>query len=86
MREYDGFMADVWVLLVVVAFFGLCVALVWGCDRIIGPDELEDTDEAASDVHMANVRRKLEPEPSRPRYFLTEPGMGYRFEGADDPA
>ena len=32
-------------------------------------------------VHKANVRRKLEPEPSRPRYFFTEPGMGYRFEG-----
>jgi len=31
-------------------------------------------------VHMANVRRKLEPHPSQPRYFLTEPGMGYRFE------
>ncbi len=31
-------------------------------------------------VHMANLRRKLEPEPSRPRHFLTEPGMGYRFE------
>ena len=31
-------------------------------------------------VHMANLRRKLEPEPSRPRYFLTEPGMGYRFQ------
>ena len=31
-------------------------------------------------VHMANVRRKLEPVPGRPRYFLTEPGMGYRFE------
>lgn len=30
-------------------------------------------------VHLANVRRKLEPEPSAPRYFLTEPGMGYRF-------
>jgi two-component system, OmpR family, KDP operon response regulator KdpE len=30
-------------------------------------------------VHMANVRRKLEHDPSRPRYFLTEPGMGYRF-------
>ena len=27
------------------------------------------------------VRRKLEPNPSQPRYFLTEPGMGYRFEG-----
>jgi two-component system KDP operon response regulator KdpE len=33
-------------------------------------------------VHMAHIRRKLEPEPSRPRYFITEPGMGYRFEGA----
>lgn len=31
-------------------------------------------------VYMAQVRRKLEPEPSRPRYFITEPGMGYRFE------
>ncbi len=30
-------------------------------------------------VHMANLRRKLEPDPSRPRYFITEPGMGYRF-------
>jgi two-component system KDP operon response regulator KdpE len=30
-------------------------------------------------VHMAHVRQKLEPVPSRPRYFLTEPGMGYRF-------
>jgi two-component system KDP operon response regulator KdpE len=35
-------------------------------------------------VHMANLRRKLEPEPSRPRYFITEPGMGYRFEGPQD--
>ena len=34
-------------------------------------------------VFMAQVRRKLEPEPSRPRYFITEPGMGYRFELAD---
>jgi two-component system KDP operon response regulator KdpE len=31
-------------------------------------------------VHMAAVRRKLEPDPSRPRWFITEPGMGYRFE------
>ncbi len=31
-------------------------------------------------VFMAQIRRKLEPNPSRPRYFLTEPGMGYRFE------
>jgi hypothetical protein len=32
-------MADVWVVLTIVAFFALCVALVWGCDRIIGPDD-----------------------------------------------
>jgi len=31
-------------------------------------------------VHMAHIRRKLEPEQGRPRYFVTEPGMGYRFQ------
>ena len=31
-------------------------------------------------VHLAAIRRKLEPTPSRPRYFVTEAGMGYRFE------
>ena len=31
-------------------------------------------------VYLAQLRRKLEPEPSRPRHLLTEPGMGYRFE------
>ena len=35
-------MADVWVLLLIVAFFALCVGLVRGCDRIIGPDVAED--------------------------------------------
>jgi two-component system KDP operon response regulator KdpE len=30
-------------------------------------------------VYVAQLRRKLEPEPSRPRYLLTESGMGYRF-------
>ena len=33
-------------------------------------------------VYMAQIRRKLEPEPTQPRYFITEPGMGYRFEPA----
>ena len=31
-------------------------------------------------VYLAQLRQKLEPEPSRPRYLITEPGMGYRFE------
>jgi two-component system KDP operon response regulator KdpE len=30
-------------------------------------------------VYVGQLRRKLEPDPSRPRYLLTEPGMGYRF-------
>jgi len=30
-------------------------------------------------VYMANLRRKLELDPSRPRHLITEPGMGYRF-------
>lgn len=35
--------------------------------------------------YIAQIRRKLEPEPSRPRYFLTEAGMGYRFEPSPGP-
>ena len=31
-------------------------------------------------LYLAQIRRKLEPNPSQPRYFVTEPGMGYRFE------
>jgi two-component system KDP operon response regulator KdpE len=34
-------------------------------------------------VFMTHIRQRLEPEPSRPRYFLTEPGMGYRFQVTD---
>jgi two-component system, OmpR family, KDP operon response regulator KdpE len=30
--------------------------------------------------HMAGLRRKLEDDPHRPRYLLTEPGMGYRYQ------
>jgi len=33
-------------------------------------------------VYLAQIRRKLEPAPSHPRYFLTEPRLGYRFEPA----
>jgi hypothetical protein len=40
-------MADVWVVLLIVGFFAVCVAFVRGCDRIIGGDEsseIDDTD------------------------------------------
>ena len=31
------------------------------------------------DVHVARLRHKLEPNPARPRHFLTIHGVGYRF-------
>jgi two-component system KDP operon response regulator KdpE len=46
-----------------------------------GPQYGEETNYLR--VFMAQVRRKLEPEPGAPRYFITEPGMGYRFEVPD---
>ena len=30
-------------------------------------------------VHVAHIRSKIEPDPSRPRYVLTDPGVGYRL-------
>jgi len=30
--------------------------------------------------YMAQLRQKLEPNPPRPKYLLTDPGMGYRFQ------
>ncbi len=46
--------------------------------EVWGPQYGEETNYLR--VVMARIRRKLEPEPSNPRYFITEPGMGYRFE------
>jgi two-component system KDP operon response regulator KdpE len=31
-------------------------------------------------LYMAQLRRKLEPDPARPRWLITEPGMGYRYQ------
>jgi len=38
--------------------------------------------ERAVDAHVKNIRRKLEPDPHRPRYLLTVHGVGYRFADA----
>jgi two-component system KDP operon response regulator KdpE len=43
-----------------------------------GPQYETETDYLR--VFLASIRRKLEPVSGRPRYFITEPGMGYRFE------
>jgi two-component system KDP operon response regulator KdpE len=43
-----------------------------------GPGYEDDTQVLR--VHVANLRRKIEPEPGLPRYIVTDPGVGYRFE------
>ena len=37
-------------------------------------------------VYLAQLRRKLEPDPAKPRYLHTEPGLGYRFSVPAAPA
>jgi DNA-binding response OmpR family regulator len=52
-----------------------------GCDtlgQVWGPAYRTETNYLR--VHLANLRRKLEPDPARPRYLITEPGIGYRFQ------
>jgi len=48
--------------------------------RVWGPQYENETNYLR--VHMAAIRRKLEPTPGQPRYFLTDPGVGYRFEAS----
>jgi two-component system KDP operon response regulator KdpE len=50
---------------------------------IRGPDARED--KAYLRQFMGQIRRKLEPDPSRPRFLLTELGMGYRFVPGPPP-
>jgi two-component system, OmpR family, KDP operon response regulator KdpE len=51
------------------------VTAVWGPTYDPDPNLLR--------VHMAHIRRKLEADPSRPRHFITDSGVGYRFEPTD---
>jgi DNA-binding response OmpR family regulator len=67
--------------------FQLLVALARQPGRIFTRSQLLDaihglafeSYERAIDAHVKNLRRKLEPDPSRPRYVLTVYGVGYRF-------
>ena len=68
--------------------WGIVEVLVRNPDRLVSPRQLlqevwgpqygEETNYLR--VHLAHIRRKLEPVPGQPRYFVTEPGMGYRFQ------
>jgi two-component system KDP operon response regulator KdpE len=55
----------------------------WLLQQVWGPEYSKETSYLR--VYLAALRRKLEPNPGQPRYFVTEPGMGYRFE-PDEPA
>jgi DNA-binding response OmpR family regulator len=50
-------------------------------DRVFGVDY--DGMERTVDVHVMNLRKKVEDDASHPRYVVTVPGLGYRFEGND---
>lgn len=45
--------------------------------QVWGPMHVEETHYLR--VHVAHIRAKIEPDPSRPRYVITDPGVGYRL-------
>jgi two-component system KDP operon response regulator KdpE len=45
--------------------------------QVWGPEDADHTEYLR--VYIRQLRRKLENDPERPEYFLTEPGVGYRF-------
>ena len=51
---------------------GVIINKVWGSEYFAGPETLR--------VHIAHLRKKLEPQPALPRYIITEPGVGYRLK------
>jgi DNA-binding response OmpR family regulator len=56
---------------------GTLVAKIWGYADETGPESLR--------VAIYRLRRKVEPEPSKPRYILTEREVGYRFVALERP-
>ena len=70
--------------------YGLLLAITSHPDRVIthrhllqelwGPSHVAHAHYVR--VHMGNLRKKIEVDPSRPRWLLTETGVGYRFASA----
>lgn len=52
--------------------------------EVWGPEYTQETHYLR--VHIAHIRAKLEADPSRPRYLITEPGVGYRFRDPGESA
>jgi two-component system KDP operon response regulator KdpE len=67
--------------------FRLLAALLESADRVVthrqlletvwGFEYLDAVDYVR--IYVSHLRQKIEPDPARPRYILTEPGVGYRF-------
>lgn len=55
-----------------VLTYGFILREIWGPGR--------EHDHHALRVHMANLRRKIEPDPTHPRHIHTDQGVGYRFK------
>lgn len=72
--------------------FRLLTAFVGHRGRVLSREQLIDTawgpetiiTDRVVDTHILNLRKKIEPKPSKPRHILSVRGMGYRFEG--DPS
>ncbi len=70
--------------------FRLLALLVENSDRVLSHQEvlekvwgweyIDDVDYVR--IYVSHLRQKIEPDPSSPRYILTEPGVGYCFRGA----
>ena len=71
--------------------YGILQYLTKNADRVLthrqllaavwGPEDVEETQYLR--VHVGHLRRKIEDNPARPRFIVTEPGVGYRFRTTD---
>jgi DNA-binding response OmpR family regulator len=68
--------------------FKLLAAFVRSRGRVLSRAQLLDqvwgdvhTGDRVVDTHVANLRKKIEPEPGEPRYLVSLRGLGYRFDG-----
>ena len=69
--------------------FRLLTAFVRRRGRVLSREQLIDAawgpatvvSERVVDTHILNLRKKIEPEPAKPRFIMSVRGLGYRFEG-----